>query len=57
LIIDPTAPAMTRVNYDVDVQISGRITLFADRLLPFVAKRLAGEFAGNISGMLKERAA
>jgi hypothetical protein len=57
LSIEPTAPDATRVTYNVDVQIRGRIVPFADRLLPFVAKRLAGEFAGNISGMLKERAA
>ncbi len=53
LSIEPAAPDVTRVTYDVDVQIRGRIAPFADRLLPFVAKRLAGEFAGNVSGRLR----
>ncbi|MCS6861908.1 MAG: SRPBCC domain-containing protein [Abditibacteriales bacterium] len=57
LTLEPTAPNVTRVTYDVDVQIRGRIVPFADRLLPFVAKRLAGEFGENVSRTLKERAA
>ena len=57
LTIEPTAPDVTRVTYDVDVHIRGRIVPFADRLLPFVAKRLAGEFAGNVSETLSAHAA
>lgn len=52
LTIEPTAPDATRVTYDVDVQIRGRIAPFADRLLPFVARRLAGEFAANVQHLL-----
>lgn len=56
LTLTPTAPEATRVTYEVDVQIRGRIVPFADRLLPFVAKRLAGEFAENVSRVMARAA-